>query len=132
MEAIFALVAVVAFAMPPVLMLIPQPPTQLTSPVNMRSAEGLTPLVSNAVVPVMVLNSYLATRLASERLPPEATVPSCNFRPFENNSEASIGVTGMPFTNTKNNTNKTTAQPTQTTRPKTNQQKRNTTRSRTT
>src|SRR3954466_15732743 len=83
MAAIFTLEAVDAGALPPLLTLIPQPPTQLTSPVNNRSAAGLTPLVSYAVVPEPVLNSYFATRAASERFPPEATVPSFSFRAFE-------------------------------------------------
>src|SRR5205814_6375342 len=95
MEAIFALVAVVAWALPPAATLIPHPPTQLTLPVNIRLAAGLTPLVSYAVVPVPVLNSYFATRLASARLPPEATVPSFSFKPFERSSDGSIEVTGM-------------------------------------
>src|SRR5262249_35194909 len=73
-EAIFALEAVEACALPPAPMLMPQPPAQVMPLESSRSAAGVTPLVSYAVVPEPVLNSYLATRLASERLPPEATV----------------------------------------------------------
>ena len=57
--------AVVEACALPVRMLMPQPPTQVTSPESCRSAAGSTPLVSNAVVPWPVLNSYSAMRLFS-------------------------------------------------------------------
>src|ERR1700742_1702384 len=95
MEASLPLDAVEACALLPAARLIPQPPTQVTLPVNCKSASGLTPLVSYAVVPVPVLNSYFAIRLASERLPPEATVPSFSFKPLERSSAGSTAVTLM-------------------------------------
>jgi hypothetical protein len=57
--------AVVPCALPPALMLTPQPPIQVMSPDMPRSSAGSTPLVSNMVLPVPVLNSYLAMVLAS-------------------------------------------------------------------
>ncbi len=42
----FLLEAVDAWALPPAATLMPQPPTHVTPPVNVRSASGSTPLVS--------------------------------------------------------------------------------------
>ena len=46
MAASLLLVLVEACALPPMPMLMPQPPTQLTLPESERSAAGVTPLVS--------------------------------------------------------------------------------------
>ena len=52
----FLLAVVEPWALP-VLISIPQPPTQVTSPDNVRSMAGSTPLVSNALLPWPALNS---------------------------------------------------------------------------
>ncbi|TLY78624.1 MAG: hypothetical protein E6K49_05380 [Gammaproteobacteria bacterium] len=44
-----------------------------------------------------VLNSYLATRSASKRLPPEAMVPCFKVSACESTSAGSTLVTGMPL-----------------------------------
>ena len=44
----------------PLRMLMPQPPTQVTSPERVRLMAGSTPLVSKAIVPRPVLNSQSA------------------------------------------------------------------------
>ena len=49
--------AVVEACALPERMLMPQPPTYVTSPLSVRSAAGSTPLVSNAVPPEPLLNS---------------------------------------------------------------------------
>src|SRR5262249_5653572 len=51
MLANFALALVEACAAPPCPRLMPQPPTQVTLPESDRSASGLTPLVSYAMLP---------------------------------------------------------------------------------
>src|SRR5712675_8644 len=93
-------------------MLTPQPPAQVTAPAvppKERLAAVPTPLVSNAVGSLagiagavsvagtagVPLNSNFATRFASERLPPEATVPSFSLRALDNTSEVSTGATAM-------------------------------------
>src|SRR5260370_1256325 len=72
---IFRLEEVDAWALPPAPTVMPQPPAQVTLPDRVRSADGSTPLVSKAIKPVPVSNSYLAMTLASKRLAPLAIVP---------------------------------------------------------
>ncbi len=106
MSATLELAAVAACALPPAPIVMPQPPAQQTLPVKVTSASGVTPLVSYAVVkfgshmlaavtPVGVLNSYLATRAFSTRLPPEAIVPCFRPKAFDSTSDGSTGVAVM-------------------------------------
>src|SRR3569833_3444396 len=81
--AIFWLDEVEACALPPAAKVRPQPPAQATPLLRVRSAAGLTPLVSYAMLPVHVSNMYFATMFASYRKPPEAIVPCGRVRAFE-------------------------------------------------
>src|SRR3569833_760435 len=63
--AIFWLDEVEACALPPAAKVRPQPPAQATPLLRVRSAAGLTPLVSYTKKPVPVSNMYFATILAS-------------------------------------------------------------------
>ena len=64
-SASFLLPVVVPCALPPDLMFTPQPPIHAMSPDMFRFSAGSTPLVSKMVLPVPVLNSYLAMVLVS-------------------------------------------------------------------
>src|SRR5262245_43226588 len=70
------LLAVVEPCALPAVNATPQPPTQLYEPDSVKLAAGSTPLVSNAVLPLPVLNSYSAMTFASWRPPLDATIPS--------------------------------------------------------
>ena len=94
-----ALAVVDACALPPAPILMPQPPSHVTSPVKLRLIAGSMPLVSKATVPMPVLNSQSAIWLFSKRLPPAATVPSYSVKARDSTRFGSTWVTGMPLEN---------------------------------
>src|SRR3569833_1993649 len=103
--AIFRQDEVEACALPPAAKVRPQPPAQATPLLRVRSAAGLTPLESSAMLPVPVSNMYFATMFASYRAPPEASVPCGRVRAFETTRDGSMTCGWMLLDNAVNAAN---------------------------